>query len=521
MSKNNNEKLKTPEEGVAKYAADNFIISASLHEEDGVDEITKAVQENILAKQLLLLQQNIQDEVENGELDQLFELVELDFNNPRNYLQNTGVLAQLERLMQRDSFRKEMHKIEHEGYSFVHQKFKSSFQDFEWVGSGVEGVRSREIVNEDGEFVCSLSEKTINSNMQVRSSDGSLQTIKQYREVDFPLELESKNGPMHASMAAMDLDGYNISEEDAVYFTAHYNSEGRLTEISSPASLRFNGKDDNAIGYIEVNGGIYTLPITQGRYRAMLKEVEKNKDIAMGQEQGADRGKETLAEEKNLEERAPEVKDIEPESKTLSIQDVSQDISDALKQEPVIAQKNELTGQGGDVKSIEIKDLAAKMRQTRLEKNNIAAEPPEQTKIITLPEAVKLAREMQDSRRKRGNEAAEPELDPLESSEHKIEKVEPIQIEEQPVVKQKKSKNLRGLIEASEQVANAMSDLSEMISPESLAKYEEIEKKPDKLKSEVKETRGKGAATEKKIYGKHTKRYLEESRGESMSRDKR
>lgn len=36
------------------------------------------------------------------------------------------------------------------------------------------------------------------------------------------------------------------------------------------------GKGDNAIGYIERNGEIYTLPVTKKAYNEMMTEVAKN-----------------------------------------------------------------------------------------------------------------------------------------------------------------------------------------------------------------------------------------------------
>jgi hypothetical protein len=82
-------------------------------------------------------------------------------------------------------------------------------------------------------------------------------------------------------MAVKDQNGRNISEKDAVYFTAHYDEQGKLTEISSPIPVKFMGNDDNAVGYIERNGKVYTLPVTQGKYKEMMREVAKNKGMAV------------------------------------------------------------------------------------------------------------------------------------------------------------------------------------------------------------------------------------------------
>ena len=61
-----------------------------------------------------------------------------------------------------------------------------------------------------------------------------------------------------------------------MYFSAHYNEQGKLVEVSSPQPVKFAGKGDDAIGYIEKDGKIYTLPVTKGKYQMMQQEVQKN-----------------------------------------------------------------------------------------------------------------------------------------------------------------------------------------------------------------------------------------------------
>ena len=77
-------------------------------------------------------------------------------------------------------------------------------------------------------------------------------------------------------MALKDENGHNMPEKDAVYFTAHYNDSGKLTEVSSPIPVKFMGEGNDAIGYIEREGKIYTLPVTQGKYHEMMQEVAVN-----------------------------------------------------------------------------------------------------------------------------------------------------------------------------------------------------------------------------------------------------
>lgn len=83
---------------------------------------------------------------------------------------------------------------------------------------------------------------------------------------------------MHLSLAVKDENGRTIAKDRAVYFTAHYDSQGKLSEISGPKSVRFNGAGDEAIGYIEHLGHVYSLPVTQGQYREMMLALEKNNE---------------------------------------------------------------------------------------------------------------------------------------------------------------------------------------------------------------------------------------------------
>ena len=86
---------------------------------------------------------------------------------------------------------------------------------------------------------------------------------------------------MHVSLAVKDELGNNIAAEKAVYFTAHYDKAGKLTEVSSPQPVKFTGTGADAVGYIEREGKIYTLPVTQGKYKEMMQEVEVNKGAAV------------------------------------------------------------------------------------------------------------------------------------------------------------------------------------------------------------------------------------------------
>jgi phosphopantetheine adenylyltransferase len=171
----------------------------------------------------------------------------------------------------------ELSKAETEGYKAFHEIHKDKLSQISWSESA-ESTRSSQIKNKSGEVICDLQEKTISSPQQITMSDGTQKTIEKYREVDFPINLENGKGPLHLSMAVKNTNGRNIDEAGAVYFTADYDKNGQLSDISSPKPIKFSGKGDDAIGYIEKDGEVYTLPITQGKYRSMTQQLERNKN---------------------------------------------------------------------------------------------------------------------------------------------------------------------------------------------------------------------------------------------------
>lgn len=116
--------------------------------------------------------------------------------------------------------------------------------------------------------------------MIVYKQDGTPVTVSAYRTVDFPIDLEGKSGTMHLLLVVQNKEG---KSNNALRFTAHYTADPhpdgtpKLQEISSPQPIKFMGKDENAVGYIEHGGEIYTLPVTRGKYEAMMQEVAIHK----------------------------------------------------------------------------------------------------------------------------------------------------------------------------------------------------------------------------------------------------
>ncbi|MEM6339000.1 MAG: Sca4 family protein, partial [Pseudomonadota bacterium] len=240
---------------------------------DAVDPITQAIRDEIITRQQLYLQQELAKEMHGPERE---NFLDQDLSKFRSFIATEEGKELVESATSKPQVQEQFHTMEKAGYKAVHSQFSDRFHDVDWQAKAGK-VRATEVKNGDGEHVCTLSETTFDSQPQnVALSDGTGRVIRSYRQIDFPKELKTGNGPVHFSMAVKDENGKNISEKEAVYFTAHYDESGKLEEVSSPVPVKFMGKDDDAIGYIERNGKVYTLPVTQGKYKEMMKEVAKN-----------------------------------------------------------------------------------------------------------------------------------------------------------------------------------------------------------------------------------------------------
>jgi hypothetical protein len=211
----------------------------------------------------------------------------MDSQRFREYLTSDPGKEEAAKVFAKPEIQTALNKIEVEGYKKVHAEFSDSFKNVNWtpdqvVAAGQPKTKTSEITNEDGLVVAKIKETTHDiAPLAVTLDNGDKVNVKSYRTIDFPKELEAGKGPLHLSMAVKDQNGRNISEKEAVYFTAHYDEQGKLTEISSPIPVKFMGNDDKAVGYIERNGKVYTLPFTQGKYKEMMQEVAKNQGMAV------------------------------------------------------------------------------------------------------------------------------------------------------------------------------------------------------------------------------------------------
>ncbi|WP_341751267.1 MULTISPECIES: Sca4 family protein [unclassified Candidatus Tisiphia] len=239
--------------------------------EEELDPITQAIRQEILQKQRNILKDYIAanlDVTVNYHDDQEFA----------EYLKNVNNRAIINQAFLDSKVKAELERTEIAGYKKIHHNFADRFHTISWQDDDrQDNIRSQIVRNDSGDELATIKETTHKINTLVSLSDGTFKQINNYRTIDLPTELVNKSGPMHLSLAVKDENGRNISLDRAVYFTAHYNSQGKLSEISSPKPVRFNGEGDEAIGYIEHLGHVYSLPVTQGKYREMMLALEKNK----------------------------------------------------------------------------------------------------------------------------------------------------------------------------------------------------------------------------------------------------
>ncbi|WP_342272186.1 Sca4 family protein [Candidatus Tisiphia endosymbiont of Parasteatoda lunata] len=262
---------------LADYSFDTIRTSSFSAADRDVDPITKAIREQILNKQMKL----IVAALVNNNIAKLEEIE--DITKFRVYCENEENKEKISEVLKGSELKRALEQVEITGYKKVHIQFADRFSPMEWkdgVGESGNGITTKTQIVRDasGNEIATLTEAThqINPPQTVQKSDGTTVEIKSYRTIDFPIELQD-GGPMHLSLAVKDQHGRNIAASKAVYFTAHYDDDGKLIEVSSPSPVEFNGTDPDAVGYIKHKGQFYTLPVTQKKYKAMMQAVAKNK----------------------------------------------------------------------------------------------------------------------------------------------------------------------------------------------------------------------------------------------------
>nr|WCB70177.1 surface cell antigen 4 [Rickettsia conorii subsp. raoultii] len=206
----------------------------------------------------------------------------------------------IDKALENPELKKKLESIEIAGYKNVHNTFSAAsgypggFKPVQWENQvSASDLRATVVKNDAGDELCTLNETTVKTKpFTVAKQDGTQVQISSYREIDFPIKLDKADGSMHLSMVALKADGTKPSKDKAVYFTAHYeegpNGKPQLKEISSPKPLKFAGTGDDAIAYIEHGGEIYTLAVTRGKYKEMMKELELNQGQSVDLSQAED-----------------------------------------------------------------------------------------------------------------------------------------------------------------------------------------------------------------------------------------
>ncbi|XVN43664.1 MAG: Sca4 family protein [Candidatus Rickettsia vulgarisii] len=236
--------------------------------EEEIDPITKAIRE-LLARQRELIAEHLKEDIKDPKK---FSEFAKDKENEEKINQALKV----------PELKKSLEEVEISGYKDIHTKFANRFSTMQWAdGSELEkdnvSTRSQIVKSPDNKEIATLTESTrkVTPPDIIIDSKGNNVELKSYRTINFPLKLDN-NDTMHLSLAVKDQNGKNIDKNKAVYFTAHYEN-GKLLEVSSPPPIKFNGNDPKAVGYIEQNGKIYTLPVTRKKYQEMMREVAINK----------------------------------------------------------------------------------------------------------------------------------------------------------------------------------------------------------------------------------------------------
>lgn len=242
------------------------------------DSIEQVIRDEVIIKQQLYVQQEIAKHIpvseRNGFLD-------LNLGQVRSYLETTQGKQALVETLQDPKIKQDLQTIESNGYKAVQSQFQDSFKDLSWKSGDSDKTKVTAVKDDQGVTVLSLKETTVENNPQsFKLNDGTTKQVSGYRSVNFPKKTDTGTGPVHFSMALKDENGQSMPKKDAVYFTAHYDDKGKLVEVSSPVPVKFMGTGKDAIGYIEKNGKIFTLPVTKGKYDEMVQEVADNKGLA-------------------------------------------------------------------------------------------------------------------------------------------------------------------------------------------------------------------------------------------------
>jgi hypothetical protein len=250
---------------------------------DSID-ITRAIKEEVLAKQATIMREWYTAQVENEEEKKKI----LNYRNAelREHAKNPDLI---DKAGKDKALHAKLNQAEVQGYRNVNQRFQNELSNLEWDKDSVPDSRVKEIKNANGQVIANLAEQTVKGPLDFPTIDGGAVRVENYRSINFPSKLLGEGqGPMHLQMAVKDAQGNNIAADKAVYFTAHYDKQGNLESFSHPTPVKFAGEGKDAIAYIEREGQIYTLPVTREKLTELQKQLDINKgrsiDIGVAQD---------------------------------------------------------------------------------------------------------------------------------------------------------------------------------------------------------------------------------------------
>lgn len=244
-----------------------------------VDLVTLAFRQEIIAKQQTTLK-NILAEA-NIRTDTAISVANLAINSQqfKEFVENNNELIQKTwaSSITKSSVTQAMND-EVQSYAKIHQA--NHFKPLTWSEqasiNNITDTRSRVIKIKDEELF-KLTEITIKTSTKVILEDGVTEKeISNYRNINLPLTIKPSATAVHLSFPVQNEKGENVEVSKALYFTTHYNEQGKLVEITNPLSLKFTNDDKDAIGYIQRGENIYTIPVTKGQYETMMQEVSRN-----------------------------------------------------------------------------------------------------------------------------------------------------------------------------------------------------------------------------------------------------
>ncbi|HJD64426.1 MAG TPA: Sca4 family protein [Rickettsia endosymbiont of Sericostoma sp.] len=127
-----------------------------------------------------------------------------------------------------------------QSYAKIHQA--NNFKPLTWSNQppidNTTDTRSRVIKVKDEELF-KLTETKVKTSTKVVLEDGVTETeISNYRNINLPLAIKPSGTAVHLSFPVQNEKGENIEVSKALYFTTHYNEQGKLVEITNPLSLK-------------------------------------------------------------------------------------------------------------------------------------------------------------------------------------------------------------------------------------------------------------------------------------------